>query len=110
LGLRGTRRLLAHSEEFGDLCSSSNIIRVIKSRIMMWAGHAARMGERRGVYRILVESLEGGRPLERPRHRWEDSIKKDLREVGWGMNWIELALDRDRWRALVNVVTNLRGP
>jgi hypothetical protein len=69
------------------------------------------MGEERGAYRILVGRPEGRRPLGRPRHRWEDSIKMDLREVGWeGMNWIELAEDRDRWRALVNAVMNLRVP
>jgi hypothetical protein len=69
------------------------------------------MGEERGAYRILVERPEGRRPLGRPRHRWEDNIKTDLREVGWGdMNWIELAQDRDRWQALVNAVMNLRVP
>jgi hypothetical protein len=71
----------------------------------------ARMGEERGAYRILVGRPEGRRPLGRPRHRWEDNTKTDLREVGWGgMNWIELAQDRDRWRALVNVVMNLGVP
>jgi hypothetical protein len=68
------------------------------------------MGEKRGAYRILVETPEGSRPLGRPRHRWEDNIKMDLHEVGWGMDWIELAQDRDRWRALVNAVMNLRVP
>jgi hypothetical protein len=67
------------------------------------------MGEKRGTYRILVERPEGRRPLGRPRYRWEDNIKIDLQEVGWaGMHWIELAQDRDRWRALVNAVMNLR--
>jgi hypothetical protein len=69
------------------------------------------MGEERGAYRILVGRPEGRRPLGRPRRRWEDNIKIDLREVGWGgMNWIELAQDRDRWQALVNVVMNLQVP
>jgi len=78
---------------------------------MRWAGHIARMGERRGVYRVLVGKPEGKRPLGRPRRRWEDNIKMDLQEVGCGaMDWIELAQDRDRWRALVNVVLNLRVP
>jgi len=69
------------------------------------------MGEGRGVYRVLVEKPEGRRPLGRPRHRWEDNIRMDLREVGYGcVDWMELAQDRDRWRALVSVVTNLRVP
>jgi hypothetical protein len=69
------------------------------------------MGEGRGAYRILVERPEGRRPLGRPRHRWEDNIKMDLQEVGWGgMDWIDMAQDTDRWRALVNAVMNLRVP
>jgi hypothetical protein len=68
------------------------------------------MGERGGAYRALVGKSEGRRPLGRPRHRWEDNIKVDLREVGWGIDWIDLAQDRDRWRALVNTVMNLRAP
>ena len=76
---------------------------------MRWAGRVARMGERRGVYRVLVGKPEGKRPLGRPRCRWEDYIEMDLQEVGCGgMDWIELARDRDRWRALVNAVMNLR--
>jgi hypothetical protein len=67
------------------------------------------MGERRGAYRALVGKPEGRRPIGRPRRRWEDNIKMDLREVAWGgMDWINLAQDRDRWRALVNTVMNLR--
>jgi hypothetical protein len=68
------------------------------------------MGEKRDAYRILVGRPEGRRPLGRPRRRWEDNIKIDLQEVGWGMDWIELAQDRDRWRSLVNAVMNLRVP
>jgi hypothetical protein len=69
------------------------------------------MGERRNAYRILVRNPEGRRPLGRPRHRWMDNIKMDLRETGWdGMDWIHLAQDRDQWRALVNMVMNLRFP
>jgi len=76
---------------------------------MRWAGHVARKGERRGVYRILVGSPEGKRPLGRYRRRWKDNIEMDLQEVGYrGMDWIELAEDRDSWRALVNAVMNLR--
>ena len=78
---------------------------------MRWAGHVARMGERRGVYRVLVGKPEGKRPLGRPRRRWEDNIKMDLQGVGCGAtDWIELAQGRDRWRALVNAVMNLQFP
>jgi len=84
---------------------------VIKSRRMRWAGHVARMGERRGVFRVLVGKPEGKRPLGRYWRRWKDNIKMDLQEVGCGdMDWIELAQDRDRWRKLVNAVMNLRAP
>jgi len=78
---------------------------------MRWTRHVARIGEGRGVYRVLVGNLEGKRPLGRPRHRWEDNIKMDFQEVGCeSMKWIALAHDRDRWRALVNAVMNLRIP
>jgi hypothetical protein len=81
-----------HSDELHNLYSSPNIVRVIKSRKMRWVGHVARMGEGRGVYRVLVGRPEGKRPLGRPRHRWEDNIKLDLREIMIdGANWIQLA-------------------
>jgi len=82
---------------------------VIKSRRMRWAGHVARMGEGRGVHRVLVGKPEGKRPLGRPRRRWEDNIKMDLQKVGGSCgDWMELSQDRDRWRALVSTVINLR--
>jgi hypothetical protein len=99
-----------HNEELNDLYSSANIVRVIKSRRMRWAGHVAHMGEKTGAYRILVGRPEGRRPLGRPRRRWESNLKLDLQEVGWGMDWIELARGTDRWRSLVNAVMNLRVP
>jgi hypothetical protein len=102
------RRL--HNEELNDLYSSPNIIRVIKLRRMKWVRHVAGVGEKTAAYRILVGRPEGRRPVGRPRRRWEDNIKTDLQEVGWGMDWIELAQDRDRWRALVNEVMNLWVP
>jgi hypothetical protein len=84
---------------------------VIKSRRLRWAGHVARMRERRGAYRALVGKPEGRRPLGRPRRGWEDNIKMDLREVGCGgADLVDLAQDRDRWRALVNAVMNLQVP
>ena len=103
------RRL--HNEELNDLYSSPNIVRVIKSRRMRWAGHVARMGEERGEYRVLVGKKEGKRPLGTPRRRWVGNIRLDLQEVGCGyVDWIGLAQDRDRWRTLVSAVMNLRVP
>ena len=97
------------NEEVNDLNSSPNIVRVIKSRRMRWAGHVARMGEERGVYRFLVGKPEGKRSLVRPRRRWVDNIRMDLQEVVCGyMDWIGRAQDRDRWRTLVSAVMNLR--
>ena len=94
--------------ELNDLYSSLNIFRVIISRRIRWTGHVARMGERRGLYRVLMGKSGGKRPLGRPWRRWEDNIMMGLQEVGCGgMDWIELAQDRDRWLALVNVLMNL---
>ena len=103
------RRL--HNEELNDLYSSPNIVRVIKSRRMRWAGHVARMGKERGVYGVLVGKPEGKRTLGRPRRRWVDNIRMNLQEVGCGyMDRIGRAQDRDRWRMLVSAVMNLRVP
>ena len=99
-----------HSEELRDHYTLPNIVRVVKSRRMRWAGHVALMGEERGVHRVLVRKPEGNRPLGRPRRRWEDIIKMDLREVRGGGGWMDLAQDRNRWRALVNKVMKLRVP
>jgi hypothetical protein len=91
-----------HNEELRDLYSSPSIIRVIKSRRMRWAGYVAQMGGKRNAYRLLMGKSEAKRPLRRPRRRWVDNIKMDLLEIGWGgANWIGLAQDRDKWRALV---------
>jgi hypothetical protein len=105
------RRL--HNEELYDLYSSPNIMRVIKSRRLRWAGHVTHIKERRAAYRVLVGRPEGKRPLERPRRRWEDNIKVDIQEAGggWGgMDCNDPAQDRDTWRALLNAVMNLRVP
>jgi hypothetical protein len=98
-----------HNEELHILYSSPNIIRQIKSRRLRWARHVARMGKETDVYKVLMGKPEGKRPLGRPRRRWKDGIRMDLREIGWGsVEWIQLAQDRDWWRAVVNVVMNLR--
>jgi len=100
-----------HNDKLNNLYCSCDIVRVINSRGMRWVGHVALMGERRSVYRVLVGKIEEKRPRGRPRSRWEDNIKMDLQEVGCGdMDWIELAQDKERWRALVNAVMNLRVP
>jgi hypothetical protein len=100
-----------HKEELRDLYSSPSIIRIIKSRRMRWACHVAHVGEKRNAYSLLTGKPEGKRPLGRPRRRWVDNIRMYLGEVGWGdVDWIGLAQDRNRWRALVNSVLNLRVP
>jgi hypothetical protein len=100
-----------HNEELRDLCSSTSIIRMIKSRRMRWAGHVARMGEKMKAYKLLVGKPKGKRSLEIPRCTWVENIRMDLGEVGWGdVDWIGLAKDRNRWRALVNTVMNFRVP
>jgi hypothetical protein len=97
--------------ELHNLYSSSGIIRIIKSRRMRWAGHVAPMGEKRNVYRLLVGKPEGERPLGRPRHWWTNNITIGLLEIGLSVvDWIGLAEDRYRWRALVNMVMNLWSP
>jgi hypothetical protein len=106
-----TREWRKLHNELNDLYSSPSIVRVIESRRMTWVGHMARMGKRRGVYRVLVGKPEGKRPLGRPRNKWEDNIKMDLQEVGsGGRDWIKLAQNREGWQALVNVVMNLQIP
>jgi hypothetical protein len=98
-----------HNEELRDLYSSPSIIRIKKSRRMRWAGHVVRKGEKRNEYRFLVGNPERKRQLRRPRRRWVDNVRMDLGEVGWGdVGWSGLAQDRNRWRALVNLVLNLQ--
>ncbi|KAJ4432413.1 hypothetical protein ANN_21032 [Periplaneta americana] len=100
-----------HTAELHALYSSPDMIRNIKSRRLRWAGHVAHMGESKNAYRMLVGRQKGNRPLWRPRRIWEDNIKMDLREVGYDdREWINLAQDRDRWRAYVRVEMNLRVP
>ena len=109
-GVTGEWRKL-NNEELNDLYCSPNILRVIKSRRMSWAGHVACMEEGKPVHNVLVGKPEGKRPVGRTRHRWEDNIKMDLQEVGRGCgDWMVLAEDRDRWQVLVSTVMNFRVP
>jgi hypothetical protein len=96
-----------HNEELHNLFLSPNIIRQIKSRRMKWAGHVARMGEEKELYKVLVGKPEGKRPLGRPGRRREDGIRMDPREISWEDEWVQLAHDGDQWQAVVNVVMNL---
>jgi hypothetical protein len=98
-----------HNEELHNLYSSPDIIRQVKSRRRRWVEHVSRMGEERKVYKVLVGKPEGKRPLGRPRRRWENGFRIDLREIDLGgVDWIRLAQDRDRWWAVVSAVMNLR--
>jgi hypothetical protein len=99
-----------HNGELHNLYSSPNIIRMMKSRKMRWAVHVARMSDKRNTYGILVGKPEGNRPLGKPRHKWVDNIKIDLRDIGWDIDWIDLAENKGQWRAVVNTVMNLRVP
>jgi len=106
----GEWRIL-HIEELNGLYSPPNIVRVIKSKRLRWAGHVAHMSEDRGVCRVLVRKPGGRRQLERPRRRWVDNIRLDLQEVGCGyIDWIGLAQDRNRWWTLLSTVMNIRVP
>jgi hypothetical protein len=104
-----TKLTKLHNEELKNLHSCPSIIKIIKSRRMRWAWYVARMGAKRNAYRILLGNPEGNKPLARPRHRWVDNIKMDIREIGWDcVNWIDMAQDKDQWRAVLNTVMNLR--
>jgi hypothetical protein len=97
-----------HNGELNDLYSSPNIVRVIKQIRIRWAGHVACVEEKGGAYRVLVRNLKGKGPLGRPNHKWEDNIKMDHQDVGWGMYWIDLAQNKDRCRAYVKAVIYFR--
>jgi hypothetical protein len=104
---RGVQKINYTKRSF-MICTHQKLFRGFKSR-MRWVGHVTRMGERRGIYRGLVGRPDGNRPLGRPRRRWGDDIKMNLQEVTWGgMDWIDLVEAKDRWRARVNAVMNLR--
>ena len=100
-----------HNEELHSSCRSPNIVRVIKSRRLRWAGYVARMEEGRSAFKLLTGKLTGKRPLGRLRRRWEDNIRMDLEEIGINAgNWVDSAQDRHYWRVLVNAALNLRVP
>ena len=100
---------MLHNEELHSLYRSPNIVRVIKSRRLRWAGYLARMEEGRSAFKILTGKPTGKRPLGRPRRRWEDNIRMDLEEIDISAsNWVDWAQDRNYWRALVNAALNLR--
>jgi hypothetical protein len=100
-----------HNEELRDLYSSPSIIRIMKWSRIRWAGHVARLGEKRDVFRLLAGKPEGKRPLGRPKRRWVDNIRMNLGEVGWeDADWIGMAQDRNRWRALVSFIFRLINP
>jgi hypothetical protein len=100
-----------HNDELHSLYSLPDTVRVIKARRLRWAGHVARMGEGRGVHSVLVGKPEGKSPLGRPRHRWVDNVKLELRETGIDVaNWIRLAQDMFQWRAFVNTVMDIQVP
>jgi hypothetical protein len=102
---------LENNEELHNFYFSPSVIKMIKSRGMRWTGHVAQMGDKRNAYEILVGKPEGKRPWGRRRRRWVDDIKMDLREIGWdGMDWVDVAQNRDQWKALVNSVMNLQVP
>ena len=106
---RDWRRL--HNKELHSLYRSTNIVRVIKSRRLRWASHVARITQGRSTFTILIAMSIGRKPLGRPRHRWDDTVRMDLIEIGISMrNWVDLALNRDYWGALVNAALNLWAP
>jgi hypothetical protein len=99
------------NEELRGLYRSPNIVREIKSRILRWEGHVAKMEESRSAFKILTGKSTGKKPLGTPRSRWEDNIRIDLKEIGINTrNWVDSAQDRDYWRALVNAALNIRIP
>ena len=107
----GPMRMRFHNEELESLYRLPNIVRVIKSRRLRWAGHVARMEEGRSALKIVTGKPTGKTPLGRPRRRWEDNIRIDLEGIGIiAGNWVDSAQDRDYWRAFVNAALNLRVP